>query len=425
MNRSVRGRPAFVFALSCFAAASPLEAQDLATAIADALAHAPLVAEAQAGAEAADARVDRARAERNPSARIDATAGVGYIDNGGFFGIKSASVTPVAVQATTEIPVYTGGRVEAAVGQARAASAIARSQLEQARLQTSVATVSAYTEVLTARATETSLKRSLDALREVERQAGLRFRVGEIASTEVAQAKARRAEAEAGYAQAQGRRASAEAAFERLTGKIPVGLAPLPSEPATPGTLDEAIALARDANPGVRQANQAVALARVARDGARAEGRPTLAAFAEAGVVRDQFFPDYRSDSVTLGVRGRWTFFDGGRVAAQVRVTSAELAAAEARARQASLATDGAVTDAWQDLIAVRRMIEASRLRKAAADDALRSTRLEAQVGMKPTLAVLDAEREALAASTALTEAEGRLLVAAWRLNAATGDVSR
>ena len=61
----------------------------------------------------------------------------------------------------------------------------------------------------------------------------------------------------------------------------------------------------------------------------------------------------------------------------------------------------------------------------AAADEALRSTRLEAKVGAKPTLAVLDAEREALAAQAAMIEAEGQRLVAAWQLNALTGAVSK
>lgn len=66
--------------------------------------------------------------------------------------------------------------------------------------------------------------------------------------------------------------------------------------------------------------------------------------------------------------------------------------------------------------------VEASRLHQTAAAEALRGTRLEAQAGAKPTLAVLDAEREAIAADTALTEAEGRLLVAAGQLDAVIGE---
>ena len=80
---------------------------------------------------------------------------------------------------------------------------------------------------------------------------------------------------------------------------------------------------------------------------------------------------------------------------------------------------------AWSGLATAGRMVTASAARVAAADEALRSTRLEAKVGAKPTLAVLDAEREALAAQAAMIEAEGQRLVAAWQLNALTGAVSK
>ena len=80
--------------------------------------------------------------------------------------------------------------------------------------------------------------------------------------------------------------------------------------------------------------------------------------------------------------------------------------------------------DAWQGLITARRMAEASQLRTNAAAEALRGTRLEAQVGAKPTLAVLDAEREAIEAEAALLQAEGMRTVAAWRLNALTGNIA-
>ena len=66
-------------------------------------------------------------------------------------------------------------------------------------------------------------------------------------------------------------------------------------------------------------------------------------------------------------------------------------------------------------------MAEAGRRREQAADAALRATRLEVQTGMKPQLALLDAEREALDAAVAAARADGALLVAGWRLKALTG----
>lgn len=398
-------------------------AQDLAAAISDALVNAPAIAEASATEAAARARLDRARAEGNPLLRVEGSYGAGRIDNGGFFGLSADNTSPLALQATAEMPIYAGGRVSSATDQARSGAEIARFALDQARLQTVVGAVTAYTDVLTARKLEARFAALVAALAETERQSALRFQAGEIPGSDLALARARRAEADAGFAQAQGRRISVEAAYLRLTGKPAADLAPLPGLPVTPPTLDEATDLARNANPELRQAGAAVEAARAATRAARAEALPTVGAFAEAAHVRDQFFPGYRADSMAIGVRGRWTLFAGGRVAAATRAADADLDASEARLRQARLALDGMVIEAWQDLSTARRMTLASRLRVDAATEALRGTRLEAQVGARPTLAVLDAEREAIEAEAALLHAEAMQTVAAWRLNALTGNL--
>ena len=87
-------------------------------------------------------------------------------------------------------------------------------------------------------------------------------------------------------------------------------------------------------------------------------------------------------------------------------------------------AIDGAVIDAWTGFHTAEAMVEATSSRVAATQEALRSTKLEAKVGAKPTLAVLDAEREAMAAEAAEIDAEGQRLIAAWQLNALTGNIT-
>jgi len=420
----MRRLTALLLSLSSALAVAPASAQDLSAAIADALANAPALAEAKAGEAAAKARLDRARAESNPLLRLEGSYGAGRIDNGGFFGITADNVTPLALQATAEMPLYAGGRVSSAIAQAHGGSDMARYGAEQARLQTVVGAVAAYAELLTARKLEVRFTQLVSELDETVRQAGLRFNAGEIASSELAQARARKAEADAGLAQAQGRLASAEAAYRRLTGKPAGDLAALPDLPPVPADLDAALDLARQSNPALAQAKAGVDVARAGLRAAEAEGLPTIGAFAEAAHVRDQFFPGYKADSAAIGVRGRWTLFAGGRVAAQTRAASADLDASQARLRQADQTLEGMVIDAWQGLVTARRMAEASQLRRDAAAEALRGTRLEAQVGARPTLAVLDAEREAIEAEAALLQAEGMRTVAVWQLNALTGNIA-
>ena len=412
-----------LLAATCAVAATPAAAQDLDAAIAGALAHAPLLAEADAGQAAAEARVRQAVAERNPLLRLDGSAGFGRIDNGGFFGISADEVVPLSVQAAAEMPLFTGGRLASAAAQAGAGRDAARHGVQQIRQEVILRAVGAYVEVLSARKVEARFRQFAAALATTARQAALRFEVGEIAASEMAQARARAAEAEAGLAQAEGRRINAEAAFERLTA-LPAGeLAPLPTAPAVPASLEEARELALAANPLLLQAAAAARASDAGVRASRAAASPVIGAFAEAAHVADQFFPGYRADSMAVGLRGRWTLFSGGRTRAAVAIAQAEADGSAARLREARLQLDGAVIAAWQDLHTAARVLEATQLRAAAAAESLRGRRLEAQVGAVPTLAVLDAERDAAEADAALTEAQGLHLLAGWRLNALAGQL--
>ncbi|WP_229815572.1 TolC family protein [Novosphingobium pokkalii] len=400
------------------------QGQDLDATIADALAHAPVLAEAQAGEAQAQARLDGAKAQGNPMLSVEGQIGAGRIDNGVFFGFTARNVTPLALRAGAEMPLYAGGRVAAAIDQARGGQAVAALALADARSRVMVGAVAAHAEVLAARRIEARYQQLASELAEVERQAKLRFQAGEIPASDLAAATARRAEGEAGLAAAQGRRITAEAQYSRMTGHEAGALAPLPALPVTPPTLDEALDGAQHSNPMLAQAEKGIDIARAGLRGAKAESLPTIGAFAEATRSRDQFFPDYRADAMAVGVRGRWTLFAGGRTAAKIHEADATLDASEARAREAREQIDAAVISAWTNLKTANLMVEASAARSAATAQALRSVQLEAKVGAKPTLAVLDAEREAAAADAAAIEAEGQRMVAAWQLNALAGQIT-
>ena len=127
-----------LFALPLLFLAPAAHAQDLNATIADALAHAPALAEAQADEALAKARLDGARAQGHPLVAIEGEIGAGRIDNGGFFGFTARNVTPLALKAGAEMPLYAGGRVAAAMDQARGGVEIARLGLADARSRTMV-----------------------------------------------------------------------------------------------------------------------------------------------------------------------------------------------------------------------------------------------------------------------------------------------
>ncbi|MBU6207987.1 MAG: TolC family protein, partial [Alphaproteobacteria bacterium] len=306
--------------------------ENLRATINAALDHAPALAEARADESAARAKLAGAKAERNPKLAVDGYAGVGRIDNGGFFGFGSAHTTPYAINATGEMPLYTGGRTSAGIEQASGGVRLARLQSAQRRLTVVVEAVATYTEVLSARQLVAQYQKLTQELSEVERQSELRFKSGEIPNSDLATVHARKAEGDAGLADAEGRLTSAEAHYQQLTGTAAGNLGTVPAPPATPVSLGEALEAARRTNPILKQADVTVDVARSGVHAAKADRLPTVGAFAQAGRDYDEFFPGYHANTVMVGVRGHWALWSGGRVSSKEDAANAEVSAAQARA---------------------------------------------------------------------------------------------
>lgn len=391
-------------------------AQTLDQAIADALAHAPEIAAADAGVEAATARIDQARAAQSVTTDLQATIGAGHIDMHGFFGMGTSSVVPRAAQVTVEKPLFTGGRISEAMAQARAGKDISVAAQSESRAQLIRAVTEAYTGVQLADRQIALMNESVTTTRRLVHDAQLLFRSGAGSRTDVAQANARLAEAQAGLAQAEGNAASARARYRAVTGSMPQQLTSVTMSRALPATLSEALDRADASNASLVQARASVAAAEARTRASRAEARPMVSAFAEGAVVRDQFFPNYSADTATIGVRARWRLLDGGMTRAKVAESSAQERAASAQLRATELSVEQNVTAAWHAVRTAEAVIIATAAQKAAADDALRNARLEFQIGTKPQLAVLDAQREATAAGLSQAQAAGQLLLAQTRL---------
>lgn len=392
------------------------DATTLDEAVAAALAHAPGMQAAIADSDTAKARLDRAKAERMPSVTLSGTIGYGRLDPKNYFGLQAQNVTPRAGQVTIEQPLFTGGRIGAGIAQARAGADAGKAGQDMVRSQLIASVAQAYGDVLTARQIVALHERLVTETGEIERQAKLRFKAGESPSTDVSQAAARRAEAQAGMARAQGMEVSARAHFANLTGLAADDLQPLPQNPAVPATLEEAMDAAMQHSPMLAQAAAGLKAAEAAERGAKAESLPTVGAFAEGASVRDQFFPGYIGDSATVGVRARWTLFAGGRVAGKIAEASSALRAARARYDEARNAVEEQVIAGFQNVRTSLLVEQAAEEQAASAGQALTSVRHEVRVGMKPQLDLLDAEREAIGAASAAAAARTDRIVAAYRL---------
>jgi outer membrane protein len=412
---------ALLLAVPAAATAAAAGTATLDQALAAAQAQALSVAEADAEAEAAAGRTTQAEAASRPSLSVGGTIGVGWLDPRGFFGLQGERIVPRAAQSTLEQPLFTGGRAGAAIAHAKAGERAAAAGREAARAQLPADVASAYGAVLVAEEQRRLYERLVADTRELVRQAGLRFKVGESPRTDISQASARLAEAEAGIARADGELMSARARLDTLTGFGEAVLAPLPPPPPVPANLSEAVDAADAASPAVAQARAAADAASASVRLARAERMPTVGAFAEASTVADQFFPNYRADGFAVGVRARWQILDGGRTTGRIAEAGGESRAAEARLRAARDRTREAVVAAYQAVRTAQAVMVAAGRQAEAAGEAVDNVRHEVRVGEKPQIDLLDAQREALAASVQLARAKADRVVSAYRLNALLG----
>lgn len=413
-------RPVLAFVAGLGFVAAPAVATTLEDAIGAALRHAPVVDVVDAERDAASARLTQAWGAALPSGTVSGTYGTGRLDPKNFFGLGAADVKPRAAQVVVEQPLFAGGRIVAGIRQAREGVRAAGAARTAARLQLVAGVAEAYGNVLAVDRLVALYTRLDDETGEILRQATLRFDAGEAASTDVAQAKARKAEAEAGLARARGMQVSARAHFVNLVGMEPENLAPLPANPALPETFDAALLMAMGASPALVQAEAAERSARSAATAAKGELLPSVSAFAEAATVRDQFFPDYRADSKTVGVRARWEI-PAGRTWGHIRQAGAEARAAEARLRDARQQVEEQLISAFQNVRTAELVERAASDQAAAAQMALTSVRHEVRVALKPQIDLLDAEREAIGAEVAAAQARTDRIVAAYRLKALLG----
>lgn len=402
--------------------ASPAAAANLDDAIALALAHEPGLQGVQADADAAKARQRQAQASRLPSLTFSGEAAGGRTNFGNFFGFGERAMNPRTAEITLRQPIFAGGALKAGVERADAGRRAADQQAVKARLDLEARVAQAYGDVLVGEESYRLNARQLEAAAELARQADLRFNSGDAPRSDQAQAQAREAQARAGVAQAQAELAAARAHYHALTGQEPGQLQPFGAPPPLPANLDQALSTAEANSPALAAARAGASAAKAGVRQAEGGRLPEVAVFAQAATQRDEFLPGYRADGYTVGVQARWTLFSSGLQGAKVAEAQAQRRSADAAAQQAKLAVDEGVVSLWNSVEAADREAEAAKQQVDAAEIAETSLGHEVKVSEKPLIDLLNAQRETLAARTALARARAAQVVTRYQLRSLLGE---
>ena len=304
--------------------------------------------------------------------------------------------------------LYSGGRASAALSATQADVLSGQQNLRRVEASVLASVITAYVDVR--RALE-ALRISQDNVARLRRQlqeSQARFEVGDVTRTDVAQAQARFAAAQAGLSGAQSNLGISRANYVAVVGQSPGELAPEPSlAKVLPPTVEDAFTGAEANNPQILAAEFVEQASRARIVQAKAAVRPTVTARAsvgysasQIGLVGDQF-GNY-SKQVATSVTASVPIFTGGLIFSQVRQAIERNNADRLTLENTRRVIVQNVTQAWNQLLGARATLVSNQEQVRAASLAYEGVKQEQQVGLRTTIDVLNAEQELRNAELAL-----------------------
>lgn len=342
------------------------------------------------------------------------------IDTSNFAGASGATTKEMTLSA--EQPLWRGGRTSAEVERAQAfirAGELTLLREEQALLF-DVARV--YLDVLREKALYALRLKNADILQQEFEAAQERHHLGDITITDVHQARARLARAQAALERARSDLDIRLAEFKDITGIDAPEKLDNPADITLdiPGSLADMIALAEHNNFDLLIAQQEKEAAAHNIDVAISDRLPEISAYAS---LNQQYDPQPgiidRSRTDTIGVRASVALYQGGAVMSRIREARADLKRSEYTLEDIQRDIRKTVISHYKAYVSTKEQITAREEEALAAREALEGVRAEALSGQRTLLDILDADQDVVEAEIALVSAR-RDSVLAWYALATT-----
>ncbi len=343
---------------------------------------------------------------------------------GGDFEPSKQELTRTGIEVTQ--PIWTFGKVGAAVELAKVVADTAEAQIETARLDTALAAAEAYFQVLSAREGRTTIEAELEfRRRDLDRIEDL-LEIGEATELERLRAVAALAEVEPELVRRSGEVTVAEATFARVLALPPgeplalAAVAAAPPAPPKPAALTE---LALGHRPELADLDLQQRVFEQRKKVTRAEGLPQIdftgswgREVRELGNLDDPLYSAW-----SFGVGLRWEFFDGGRRRGQIDQFESQRRQLELQRADLAARVRYEIDLAHSDFATARARSQAAQTSADAAREAVRVARESYEEGVANQTDLLDAQSRAVAARVLAVEAFYDAHVQAARLARATG----
>ncbi|MCF6221481.1 MAG: TolC family protein [Robiginitomaculum sp.] len=366
----------------CLSVAAPAFAQTPLSAhkaIETALANNPSYQSVGMGVDIAKLELDKAKAARLPTLDIRSNY-THYSDPMIIVPIHEAGVFPSLDRDIftsglyAQMPLYTGGRLDAANNLARAQIKGSKQASENMKQALIFSVMQNYSELLTLDKLKQASDQRLDFYRKEQSRIALLLSQGK--ATKLDQAKINAAFEKAKY-----ERLQLDTAYDQnkinlsslMSSDVPSSLLLTKftvAQSVLPSTRDEALSVARREHPALREAAAKMEMAESKVNIARAAKKPQLSAIGNARAMSGGNFSV--QNEWQLGVQFTVPLFDG-------KIKSRNISQARIGKTQARLAydnlvnqTNASVKNAWQSMDSSRRGISVSKANLTQAKEALR-----------------------------------------------------
>ncbi|MBW4091791.1 MAG: TolC family outer membrane protein [Proteobacteria bacterium] len=388
----------------------------------------PILQAERAKLRATDEDVPQALAGWRPTVVIAGSAGYGDGLSRSYTAflngwIKTQTDRDVATaQATLTQPLYTGGRTTANVHRAKDLVMAERAKLIAQEETSFTNAVNAYVGVIQAKQLLALNINNEQVLRQQLQATNDQFQVGEVTRTDVAQAQAALAGAEAQRETSEGNLATARATYLQIIGYAPPQGLVSPQPLSLPVTsLQAATSMAGANNPNVVAAQFDDAAAKNAVAAAIGQLLPQLSLQAQAFQSNNSSARSSDTNGYTALLNLSVPLYQGGSEYAavrQARQTEEQDARLVADARRTAVQ---AAVNAWQTYSAARAAAGSTRLAVRANEIALVGVEREHLVGTRTTLDVLNAQQALLNSRVTLVQNLSNLVTASYAVASAVG----
>ncbi|WP_068082610.1 TolC family outer membrane protein [Polycladidibacter stylochi] len=382
----------------------------------------PTLNAARAQLRGIDEKVPQALSGWRPT--ITAAGSIGYVTRSatGFDGQEYRD-SSASLQLTQ--PIFRGFRT---VNSTQQAEAIVRAQREQLRAQeqiTFLEAATAYMDVIRDTALVSLRRSDLKFQEEQVRAAKDRFNVGEGTRTDVSQAEAGRAGAQARLNAALANLNSSRARFKQVIGLDPKNLTPRTNiARLLPKTVANAVAVGQQQHPSILASQHTVDAGIYGVKTAEGELLPT--ADVQATVSNNNnTLPGVNgggnTNQATIYGRVSIPLYQGGRVYSRIREAKEDLGRAEMLVDVSRDSVRAGAISAWGQLNASIASIRAAESGVKAAKLAVDGVVEEQRVGQRTTLDVLNSQSALVDARVTLVTAQRDRVVASYSVLAAIG----